>query len=100
MQSETIPATAMIVHDGGSEEVTNFAHLEEFLADETTQIHVWYDEHTGDPDTVYENASIVSITTSSNKKTVDGFDHESPCECPFCDGDELSVLEVTEKSTR
>lgn len=97
MSSHTIYAAAMIVHDGGSEEITNFAHLEEFLTDGHTEIHVWHDEHSGDPDTIYKNASVVSITHSTNEKTVDGFDPHSPSRCPVCDGETHSVVEITEQ---
>lgn len=58
-----VDATVTIVHDGGSETISGFAHLEEnLLPDGNTQIHVWYNEHSGEPDTEYDHGNIVAIT--------------------------------------
>jgi len=92
-----INADITIVHENGSGTITDFVHLEEEYTDNGTRdLHVWYDEHTGDPDDVYQSANIVSITTPDESQCVEDFNPKSPVPCPYCDGTELSILEIEE----
>lgn len=89
--------TVTIVHEHGSDTITDFIHLDEELNDNgETQIKIWYNEHSGGPDTVFDHASITSVSASDVSTSADGFDADDLGPCPHCDATELSVLEAEE----
>lgn len=53
-----------IVHENGSDVVTDFVKIEEKLSEDNQQLAVWKHTPSGDPDIVLNHATVTTITSS------------------------------------